>query len=322
MVATGVPVIGLIPRIPHASGRVALITGRRRLKGSPAMLAGPPTPAVGNGRHSGPRTYTFLATEPVPAEVTPVSKSEPPRARPVPAAGLELTVTQWTNMLAEAYSLLLTNITFARTSPPTKVVVVTSPLAEDGKSTCAVNLAITLALRGGKVLLVDADLRRGVVHATLGVERAPGLSEVLAGSRPPEATIRTMKVGDHGGLLHFLPTGAVPPNPSALLESAAYQALLDRWKDEYETIIVDSPPVNVISDASILGLKADTVLLVARSGVTESSALRFAVEQLTRVGVPLLGVVLNDIDFKREAMYDASYRGYDASQYLTAVGRS
>jgi capsular exopolysaccharide synthesis family protein len=216
----------------------------------------------------------------------------------------------------------VTNISFARTQPPTKVVVITSPVAAEGKTTCAVNLAITLALRGSKALLVDADLRRGVVHALLGAERSPGLSEVLARNLPVRDAVRSIKVGDQGAQLHFLPTGRVPSNPSALLESPAFQAMIQQLRDEYDTIILDAPPVNIISDASILGLNADAVLMVARSGVTDAAALRYGVEQLTRVGVPLLGVVLNDIDFKREAMYDPSYRSYTANPYAGSAGES
>jgi succinoglycan biosynthesis transport protein ExoP len=93
-------------------------------------------------------------------------------------------------------------------------------------------------------------------------------------------------------------------------------------RDEYDTVILDAPPVNIISDASVLGLNADAVLMVARSGVTEAAALTSAVEQLTRVGVPLLGVVLNDIDFKREAVYDPSFRSYSVNQYASASGES
>jgi capsular exopolysaccharide synthesis family protein len=312
-VATGVPVLGLIPRIPKATGRIALITGKRKL-GDPSRRH------AGNGRRA--RQFTFLATRPVQIGTGAPAADQTLIGRATPS-GLELTVSAWTNMVAEAYGLLVANISFSRTSPPTKVVVVTSPLAEDGKTTCAVNLAITLALRGSKTLLVDADLRRGVIHTALGSERAPGLSEVLSRSYPVNEAIRTIKVGEQGSLLHFLTTGAVPPNPSVLLESPGFTALIQRVKAEFDTVIVDSPPANIISDASVLGLAADGVLVVARSGVTESAALSHAVEQLTRVGVPLLGVVLNDIDFKRDAAYDSSYRGYSAaSQYLKALPES
>jgi capsular exopolysaccharide synthesis family protein len=220
-------------------------------------------------------------------------------------------------MVAEAYGLLIANVTFARATP-TKVLVITSPLAEDGKTTCAVNLAITLAMRGSKTLLIDADLRRGVIHTALGADRSPGLSDVLSRSFPVDQAVRAVKVGDQGGLLHYLTTGPVPPNPSVLLESSDFRAMVQRMKAEFDYVIIDSPPANIISDASILGHAADGVLVVARSGVTESTALSHAVEHLTRVGVPLLGVVLNDIDFKRDVGYDASYRAYAANQYLSA----
>jgi capsular exopolysaccharide synthesis family protein len=307
LVATGVPVLGLIPRIPKSSGSIPLITGRRKL-GS----------GDGSRRRSGnrrPERFTFL-TSPRQTIEAGGSGTEPVISRHA-STGLELTMSDWTPMVAEACGLLLANVTFARTAP-TKVVVITSPLAGDGKTTCAVNLAITLAMRRSRTILVDADLRRGVVHTTLGAERAPGLSEVLARSFPVGEAIRAIKVGDHGGCLHFLTTGSVPPNPTVLLESANFKALLEQLKGEYDTIIVDSPPVNIISDASILGLAADAVLVVARSGVTDSAALAYAVEQLTRARVPLLGVVLNDIDFKREATYDSSYRSYNVSEYLSA----
>jgi polysaccharide biosynthesis transport protein len=317
LVATGVPVLGLIPRIPETRGRIALITGRRRLKSGGTAAAS----ELDFSRRAGQRSFTFLGPDPRShdAELPALAHNVPRR---LTTSELELTVSRWTNVVAEAYSLLLTNITFARTTPPIKVVVITSPLAEDGKTTCAVNLAITLALRGSKALLVDADLRRGVVHTTLGGERSPGLSEVLSGSLSVREVIRSIKVGEHGGQLHFVPTGKIPGNPSALLESSAFQNLVGQMRDEYDTVILDAPPVNIISDASVLGLNADAVLMVARSGVTEAAALTYAVEQLTRVGVPLLGVVLNDIDFKREAVYDPSYRSYSPDQYASAAGES
>jgi succinoglycan biosynthesis transport protein ExoP len=311
LVATGVPVLGLIPRIAKARKPIALITGRRPVGSGDASRR-----RSGNGR---PERFTFLTP---PRELVEAGDAAlmPSSAHPA-ATGMELTMSDWNPMVAEACGLLVANITFARTEP-TKVVVVTSPLAGDGKTTCAVNLAITLAMRRSRTILVDADLRRGVVHTTMGAPRAPGLSEVLSSSRTVDQAIRAIKVGDHGDWLHFLTTGSVTPNPSVLLESSEFKALLERLKGEYDAIIIDSPPVNIISDASTLGVLADAVLIIARSGVTDSAALAHAVEQLTRARVPLLGVVLNDIDFKREATYDASYRSYNVSEYLSASSES
>ena len=298
VVATGVPVLGLIPRMTRSNGRVALFAERLR--------TGQALPARSKSG-KGPQ-YAFVKTLPVTSDHRPAD---------VPAAVGQLAISDWGRGVAEAYGLLQTNLAFAHSGPPIKVVVVTSPLAEDGKTTCATNLAITLALRGSSTLLIDADLRRGVVHVPFEVNRAPGLSEALV--RPGFASdmIRSIRVGPENRELHFLTTGSLPANPSGLLESG-FPALLERLREQFDFIVIDSPPVNIISDASVLGLHADGVLVVARSGVTQSGALSYATEQLARVGVPLLGVVLNDIDFKRDAGYDSSYQAYAGNEYVKA----
>lgn len=307
VIATGVPVLGLIPRIPRATGRIALITERLRLS---------PPGASRKRNVPASRRHTFLASESAAGAAASAAS-----AAGAASPAIQLTVSSWGAAVAEAYGLLQTNLTFAHTGPPIKTVVITSPLAEDGKTTCATNLAITLALRGSRTLLVDADLRRGVVHAALDVSRAPGLSEVLSGSMQLNEVIRRVKVGQDGGELHFLTTGALPANPSGLLESG-FPRMMALAREQFDAVIVDSPPANIIGDASVLGLHADCVLVVARSGVTQSAALAYATEQLARVGVQMLGVVLNDIDFKREAGYDASYRQYTTSKYLSASRES
>jgi polysaccharide biosynthesis transport protein len=320
LAATGVPVLGLIPRIPNARGRIALIADKRKLSSGGGSHAPARPPAGTVRRQPAQRSYTFLG---IVDEPDLPQAQEPERAvRQAPLSAIELIVSRWTNVVAEAYSLLLTNVSFARSGPPPKAIVITSPLAEDGKTTCAVNLAVTLALRGTKTLLIDADLRRGVIHKGLGVDRAPGLSDMLSRSLSPQEAVRAMKVGGETGALHFLTTGSIPANPSALLESDRFRELLEHFRTQYDTVIIDSPPANIISDASVLGRLADAVLLVARSGVTESAALASAVDQLSRVGVTVAGVVLNDIDFKKESVYDPAYRSYEASRYLTAGSES
>jgi Mrp family chromosome partitioning ATPase len=129
--------------------------------------------------------------------------------------------------------------------------------------------------------------------------------------------VRAAKVGDEGAELHFLTSGGLPVNPSGLLE-AGFEEFLTAARERFDTVVIDSPPVNIISDASLLGLHADGVLIVARSGFTHSTSLAYAAEQLMRVGVRVLGVVLNDIDFRREAGYDASYRYYAAYEPVSA----
>jgi capsular exopolysaccharide synthesis family protein len=132
---------------------------------------------------------------------------------------------------------------------------------------------------------------------------------VLRGTHTFEQAVRVFQLGDDAAL-HVLTTGELPPNPAALLGSDEMTALLRRAETAYEVVIIDSPPVNVVSDAAVLAANAQGVVLVARAGRTARRALEFAAEQLRMVRAPLVGAILNDIDFKRDAAYDGSYRYY------------
>jgi capsular exopolysaccharide synthesis family protein len=220
---------------------------------------------------------------------------------------------------AEAYATLQTNIVFSRTDRAVKVLVVTSALPGEGKTTCATNLALTLTQRGIKTLVVDADLRRGVLNRAFDASLEPGLANVLLGSVTLKAALRRMEVGDTRSVMHYLTAGARADNPTGLLESERMRTLIRELSEEFDRIIIDTPPVNVVTDAALLGSWADGVLLVARSGMTERPALGYAVDQLRRVRAPLLGVVLNAIDFRRDAAYDKAYRYYDSEEYLNAA---
>ncbi|HEX6940747.1 MAG TPA: polysaccharide biosynthesis tyrosine autokinase [Longimicrobiales bacterium] len=213
------------------------------------------------------------------------------------------------NPVSEAYRSLRTNITFSRLEQAPKTLVFTSPTPGEGKSTTSANLAITLAQQGLKVLLVDADLRRGVLNSVFHTQREPGLSNVLLGTRSFEEAKERVHLGE-SGTLDFLASGTFPPNPAELLGSARMRALLERLEAEYDAIILDAPPLNVVTDAALLGTNADGVIIVARAGRTEKAALSFAVEQLRNVRAGVLGAVLNDIDYKRDARYSGKYGSY------------
>jgi capsular exopolysaccharide synthesis family protein len=167
------------------------------------------------------------------------------------------------------------------------------------------------------VLLIDADLRRGLVHSVLGGPREPGLSEVIRGRIPFGSARRSITVGDRGSL-DFLTTGKLVTDDLGQTGSPAMREFLLQIREDYDIVIVDTPPVNIITDAALLGTSADGVVLVARAGVTESAALAYAVEQLRHVRAPLLGVVLNDIDLRRDAAYDSSYRYFRDYEYSTS----
>jgi len=209
--------------------------------------------------------------------------------------------------ITEAFARLQTNIQFLHPDREVKTVVFTSPLEGDGKTTSASNLALAIAQRGQRVLLIDADLRRGAVHSAFGVNRAPGLSSILRDGATFEQVAHVFELAG-GAPVHVLTTGPLPPNPTALLASDELAQLVQRAEANYDAIIIDSPPINVVSDAAILGKLADGVVVVARAGVTAHEALAYAVEQLRMVRAPFVGAILNDVDFRRDAHYDGGYR--------------
>jgi len=213
------------------------------------------------------------------------------------------------NPVSEACRSLRTNLTFSNPDDPPRVVVFTSALPQDGKSTSSANLAITLAQQGHNTLLIDADLRRGVLNNVFGTPREPGLSNVLAGHANLNEAIREVQLG-HSGSIHFMPSGPFPPNPAELLGSARMKALISELETRYDFVLLDSAPLTIVTDAAVLGTKVDGVVLVARANRTEKGALTYAVEQLLNVRAPVLGTVLNDVDYRRDSRYSSRYGRY------------
>ncbi len=224
--------------------------------------------------------------------------------------------------MSEAYRAFRTNITFLNIDRPPQVIVVTSPGPAEGKSTCVSNLAITLAQQDSRTLLMDCDLRRGIVHKVFGAEsKEPGLTNVLVGDCTLDEGLRHIEAIP-GKQLDYLPTGTLPPNPSELLGSLHMHDLIESLRSRYDVILLDSPPLNLVTDAAVLGTVVDAVILIARAGSTDKGALRFAREQLTAVNAPVSGVVLNDVDFEGRGRYYGSGYGYryDARYYTTEDG--
>jgi tyrosine-protein kinase Etk/Wzc len=208
---------------------------------------------------------------------------------------------------SEAYRALRTNLAFAQPEKPPKTVVFTSAAPGDGKSTSSSNLAITLAQQGLRSIVIDADMRRGSMHQALDTTAQPGLSDYLLGGLSLEQVIRRIDLD--GASFDFIPTGTLPPNPAELLASTRMQALLEHLEGEYDAVTFDAPPLNVVTDAAVLGARTDGVVLVVRAGVTDRAAVRYAFEQLSAVRARVLGCVLNDVDMKRERYYGSELAG-------------
>jgi polysaccharide biosynthesis transport protein len=211
--------------------------------------------------------------------------------------------------IAEAYRALRTNVTFIRPDAAPKVLVFTSPSPRDGKTTTAANFAMVLAYQKGKVLLIDADMRRGALHEVFGVPREPGLANLLVGGTRAADAIRSVDLGQHG-TLDVLPVGAYPPNPAELLGSSRLDQLLAEFSKWYDYVIVDSPPLGLVTDAAVLGTKADGVVLVGRANHTVRASLNVAADQLRAVRAPVLGYVLNDYVPRRDYRTPSGYGDY------------
>jgi tyrosine-protein kinase Etk/Wzc len=208
--------------------------------------------------------------------------------------------------VAEAYRSLRTNITFAQPDRIPRSLIVTSPAPGDGKSTTAANLAITMAQQGRSCLLIDGDMRRGRLHETFGGGREPGLSNVLLGQLPLSQAARANGAERPA----LLTTGTVPPNPAELLGSDRMRDLMKTALELYDVVIIDAPPLNIVTDAAVVARHADGVLVVARAGVTEQDALAYTFEQLAAVRAPVLGSILNDADLQRERHYGSYMSDY------------
>ena len=202
----------------------------------------------------------------------------------------------------ESYKTLRTNIRFLLRDRKCKRISITSGRAGEGKSITLMNLAISLSEDGQKVLLIDADMRRPAVSRLLMEQANPGLSEVLGGIATSKEAIRKEVYPN----LDILFSGETPPNPSELLGSETMQELIESMSQVYDYILVDTPPVGVVSDASIVTSLLDGVLLLVRQGWARKETVKRALDNLERTGIKPLGYVLNGVVLD-EKHYDHYY---------------
>lgn len=198
------------------------------------------------------------------------------------------------SIAAESYRTLRTNLQYSSFDKEYKVIVVTSSEPGEGKSTTAGNLAISLAQGEKKVLLIDCDLRKPSLHKNFKISNIVGLSDVLIGMESLSKSVNRYKKN-----LMILTSGKIPPNPSEMLGSSAMTALLKKLQEEFDYIILDTPPVQVVTDSQILSTKADGTILVVKAEVTKKEAVQNSINLLKKVNAHIIGTVLNGVDTKR-----------------------
>ncbi|MEV7475575.1 polysaccharide biosynthesis tyrosine autokinase [Pseudarthrobacter oxydans] len=211
---------------------------------------------------------------------------------------------------AESFRQLRTNLQFANVAGREQTVLVTSSLPGEGKSTTATNLAISLAQAGGSVCLIDADLRRPMVHDYLGLDRNAGLTTALIGRADVNDLLQPW--GEHN--LFVLTSGQIPPNPSELLGSADMQDLIGRLEQAFDIVIIDAPPLLPVTDAAVLSQHVGGVVLVIGAHLLKRHDLEKSLDALALVEAKLLGLVLNRVPAKGPDAYGYGYYGQDAKR--------
>ena len=207
-------------------------------------------------------------------------------------------------MLQEAYKTLRTNLLFALRGKGCKRLCITSSMPGEGKSITILNLAISIAQTGKKVLLIDADLRRPALARLLVENAVPGLSNILAGQSSVEEAVRKEVYPN----LSILFSGDNPPNPSELLSSEQMQDLMETLSQGYDYVLVDAPPVNLVTDCSIIASMLDGVVLLARQGSARKDGVKQAINQLQLTGAKILGCVFNGVEMTTQKYYRYNYK--------------
>jgi len=219
--------------------------------------------------------------------------------------------TSWSR-IAEALRGMRTSILLSRPGAPPKVIMISSTRPAEGKSSVATLIAVTFALNGSRVLLVDADLRRPSVHLRFRMGNSVGLSSILSGKVPlHEGIVEWAELPN----LHIMTSGPVPPLPSELLGSKEMEQLLETLRQDYDFVFVDTPPVLAVTDASILGRLTDAAILIIRYGTAQRHVVQRCIDLLDRAGAQLLGVTMNAVDFK-----SPEYSEYYGKKYYEYYG--
>jgi len=220
----------------------------------------------------------------------------------------------------EAYKVLRTNLQFFFVNKSNRIILISSAGPNEGKSTTALNLAITMADAGSKVLLIDTDLRRPSVHHMLEISSMPGLSNILGGLTNPEEAIRHTKYAG----LDVITSGPLPPNPAELLSSTNMEQLLAHCNEEYDYVFIDTSPLSIVTDTMVIEKLTAGIILVVSEGKTSFDVLDQVKRNLDLLNAKIIGFVLNEVDMESNSYtYYGNRRGsYSKYSYYGNFGRS
>ena len=222
------------------------------------------------------------------------------------------------SMAAECCRSIRTNILFMSPDHPVRTMVITSPSPQEGKTTTAINLAVAMAEAGGRVLLIDTDMRRPRLHRSFAVPNQTGISTLILGNTTLDEAVKHTEIPN----LDVIPCGPIPPNPSELLHTKRFAQVLEDCKTRYQHIILDSPPTSAVTDPAVLGNLADGVILVVKGASTTREAAAHARRQLVSAKCRLLGVIVNEIDFSNPGYGYHYYYYRKYSRYGYTYGTS
>ena len=207
--------------------------------------------------------------------------------------------------IVESYKNLRTNLISILAKNDGKVLAVSSPNAAEGKSTTSLNIAITLSQLNKKVVILDTDSRKPSIHKKAKIDNYIGCMDYLLDTASLDDVIV-----NHNAFLDVIPSGMKVKNPSELFSSANFDKLLNELQERYDYVILDTPPINVVSDTLIIAQKCDALVMVVRAGVTKYEAFEYAYDSLKVLGVELDGVIVNGSGGKNNYYYKGGRRGH------------
>lgn len=215
-----------------------------------------------------------------------------------------ITINNPKSPISEAYRNIRTNLQFANIDANLKTIIVTSPTAGEGKTTTISNVGITLAGLGKKVIMIDCDFRKPRIHKTFKLSNSKGITNILLENTSYTDYVQNGPVEN----LEILTCGQIPPNPSEMLSSHKMKNLINSIKEDYDYVLLDTPPVGIVTDACIISTYADGVILVCASGQVEIDMATRAKENLNKVNANIIGVVVNKLPLDNSKAY--SYYSY------------